>query len=207
MFKKLIAPIVICLLLYSPFSFSNESILYFKQSNVIWANDSSSIISKAFKKGYSQTEIISIPKGNRPLPSKYLKSKYIRRHIRQFKRGVAFLIPAENLDKYGRSILGRADGQFVMSKKAMNDLIFKAHGEITYIEHELGIPSGSWSNYKIIRIDIPRPRKLHLRLPSGNEIGANELWIPGGKLPNGYSESVIDPIPKGKYKESVIEKK
>jgi hypothetical protein len=33
---------------------------------------------------------------------------------------------------------------------------------------------------------------LNLRIPSGNEAGANEFWIPGGKLPDGNSEAVID---------------
>lgn len=29
-------------------------------------------------------------------------------------------------------------------------------------------------------------------MPSGNEAGANEFWIPGGKLPTGNLEAVID---------------
>lgn len=33
----------------------------------------------------------------------------------------------------------------------------------------------------------------------GNEDGANDLWIPGGKLPMGYSEMVIDQILEGEY--------
>jgi len=38
-------------------------------------------------------------------------------------------------------------------------------------------------------------------MASGNEIGANELWISGGKLPRGYSEAVINSIPKNSYVE------
>ena len=205
MYKKIIASIGICLLFCSHLSFSKQNFSVLKhQSIVILTNDSLKININAFKKGHSQTEIISIPKGSRPLPSKYLKSRYIRRHIRQFRRGASFLIPSENLDKYGRTVLGRNDGQFVMSRISMDDLIKKSHGEISIIEQELGIPAGNWKYYKIVRIDIPKPKKLHIRIPSGNEIGANELWIPGGKLPNGYSESVIDPIPEGKYKETLI---
>lgn len=33
-------------------------------------------------------------------------------------------------------------------------------------------------------------------MPSGNERGANELWIPGGLLPSGYYEAVINGVPK-----------
>ncbi|WP_434777190.1 hypothetical protein [Neisseria sp. Ec49-e6-T10] len=43
-----------------------------------------------------------------------------------------------------------------------------------------------------IKIDIPYNSKLNLRVPSGNEAGANSQWIPGGKLPLGESEAVID---------------
>jgi hypothetical protein len=91
-----------------------------------------------------------------------------------------------------------------MAKKEMNALLDKAHGEIAIIELELGIPAGLWKNNRLVRIDIPKPKRLHIRIPSGNEMGANELWIPGGKLPNGYSETVIDPIPQGKYRETVV---
>lgn len=183
-------------------SFKNQH--YISITSLSFAKDSSDNLSKFLKKGYSKGEITLIPKGKRPLPSNYLKRRYIRRHVRSFKRGASFLIPEAILDKFGRSILGRSDGQFVMNKNDMDDLLAKAHGQIIVIETELGIPSGLWQHGRIIRIDIPKPKRLHIRIPSGNEIGANELWIPGGKLPNGYSESVIDPIPKGKYTETLI---
>jgi hypothetical protein len=51
----------------------------------------------------------------------------------------------------------------------------------------------------MIRIDIPYPFELNIRIPSGNEMGANALWFPGGYLPTGYLEAVIDRIPKGFY--------
>ena len=170
----------------------------------IFSKDSLDFFVHSFKKGYSKQEIVSIPKGKRPLPSNYLKNRYLRRHIRQFKRGASFLIPESILDKFGRNTVGRSDGQFVMSKYDMDNLLSKAKGEISIIENELGIPNGLWKNNNLIRIDIPKPKRLHIRIPSGNEGGANDLWIPGGKLPNGYLESVIDPIPKGKYRETLI---
>lgn len=34
----------------------------------------------------------------------------------------------------------------------------------------------------------------NLRMPTGNEAGANNLWVPGGITKNGKSEAVIDPI-------------
>lgn len=44
----------------------------------------------------------------------------------------------------------------------------------------------------MIRVDIPHPEDYHLRMPSGNEAGANDYWIPGGLLPEGMPEAVID---------------
>jgi hypothetical protein len=29
-------------------------------------------------------------------------------------------------------------------------------------------------------------------MPSGNEAGANEYWLPGGRLPEGMPEAVVD---------------
>lgn len=172
--------------------------------NHYFQNDSTDFLVKAFKKGHSKNEIVSIPKGNRPNPSNYLKWRYRQRHQRNFRRGASFLTQKNILDKYGRTILGRQDGLFVMCKKEMDDLLQKANGQLNYVETELGIPDGMWKNTEIIRIDIRRPKKLKLRLPSGNETGANDLWIPGGKLPNGYLESVINPVPEGKYTETII---
>ncbi len=166
--------------------------------------DSADLVRQVFKKGYSKNTIISIQKGNRPNPSNYLKWRYRHRHQRNFRRGASFLMPKYILDKYGKAILGRQDGLFVMCKREMDELLIKANGQLNYIETELGIPAGTWKDTEILRIDIRRPKKLHLRIPSGNELGANDLWIPGGKLPNGYLESVINPVPEGKYKQTPI---
>lgn len=50
------------------------------------------------------------------------------------------------------------------------------------IAQALGIPSGLWARKDIRRIDVPNPRALHLRMANGYEIGADELWLPGGYL-------------------------
>ena len=44
-------------------------------------------------------------------------------------------------------------------------------------------------------------------MQSGNEAGANEYWIPGGKLPDGASEAVIDvgDIPSSRYTTKTID--
>jgi len=35
-------------------------------------------------------------------------------------------------------------------------------------------------------------------------MGANEHWIPGGKLPTGYNEAITNQVPKGIYTETKI---
>ncbi|MCX2803412.1 RHS repeat-associated core domain-containing protein, partial [Microbulbifer thermotolerans] len=147
----------------------------------------------------------SAPKGSRPSPSTYLPASYIDAHLQRFESGASYLVPEDILDRFGRDVLGCPDNtQFVMSSNEMNDLLRKANGDISYLENELGIPKGAWEGRTLKRIDIPNPTALNLRMPSGNEFGANEEWLAGGYLPTGYSEAVIDRIPKGMYKESDI---
>ena len=90
-----------------------------------------------------------------------------------------------------------------MSKKEMENLLNEAEGNLSFVEDELGIPSGSWNNEELVRIDVLNPKTLNPRVPSGKENGANELWVPGGVLPNGYSEIVLDAIPAGSYTETI----
>lgn len=36
-------------------------------------------------------------------------------------------------------------------------------------------------------------------MPTGNEVAANNYWRPGGVLPNGLLEAVIEMVPKSDY--------
>jgi hypothetical protein len=60
------------------------------------------------------------------------------------------------------------------------------------MENELGLPEGFLDSNTIVRIDIADPEAYNLRIPSGNEAGANDQWIPGGFLPDGAPEGVVD---------------
>ena len=168
--------------------------------------DTVSLIDKYFRRGMSRKGILMIPKGKRPAPETYLKRRYIRRHLKNFKAGASCIVSKELLERYHGDSIGKADNsQFIMMKSEMDSVLIKSHGDLSRIEHELGIPAGAWKHRILVRIDIPKPKKLRLRMPSGNEIGANVLWLPGGLLPTGYKEAVIDRIPKGRYKASLIE--
>ena len=168
--------------------------------------DTVSLIDKYFRRGMSRKGILMIPKGKRPAPETYLKRRYIRRHLKNFKAGASCIVSKELLERYHGDSIGKADNsQFIMMKSEMDSVLMRSHGDLSRIEHELGIPAGAWKHRVLVRIDIPKPKKLKLRMPSGNEIGANVLWLPGGLLPTGYKEAVIDRIPKGRYKASLIE--
>ena len=168
--------------------------------------DTVSLIDKYFRRGMSRKGILMIPKGKRPAPETYLKRRYIRRHLKNFKAGASCIVSKELLERYHGDSIGKADNsQFIMMKSEMDSVLMRSHGDLSRIEHELGIPAGAWKHRVLVRIDIPKPKKLKLRMPSGNEIGANVLWLPGGLLPTGYKEAVIDRIPKGRYKATLIE--
>ena len=47
----------------------------------------------------------------------------------------------------------------------------------------------------LVRIDIEDTIGLDVRIPSGNETGANDLWIPGGYTSGGVPEAVTNTIP------------
>ncbi|MEX6678594.1 hypothetical protein QWI18_21985 [Pseudomonas sp. W2Oct36] len=143
-----------------------------------------------FKKGWTAEDVLAIPQGSRPDPSVYLTPEYMEYHLAQFKNGASRVMPVRNFEKYG---IGQTDGtSFIMPHHEVDEIFAKAAGDNRILEQKLGLPEGFLEKDKIVRIDIPSPNELGLRIPSGNEAGANEFWLPGGKLPAGNLEAVID---------------
>lgn len=135
-------------------------------------------------------EIVATAKGERPEPSTYLSPDYIDHHLSRFTESVTRFMPESNLDKYG---IAQRDGtSFVMPSSEADALINAAQGNPRALERALGLPEGFLDSNNIKRIDILSPDDYNLRIPSGNEAGANDQWIPGGQLPDGTSEAVID---------------
>jgi len=143
-----------------------------------------------YKLGVTEADILAMPKGSRPNADTYLSPKYVSEHLAQFDKGASRFMTKSNLDKYG---IAQRDGtSFIMPKHEADQLLANAKGDPRALEQALGLPKNTLDNSTLVRIDIPAPKDLNLRIPSGNEAGANELWIPGGKLPTGSSEAVID---------------
>ena len=95
-----------------------------------------------------------------------------------------------NYDKYG---IAQRDGtSFVLPKTEADALLKSTGGNPRALEEALGLPENFLDGNTLMRVDVAKPKELNLRVPSGNEAGANDLWLPGGKLPNGNREAIID---------------
>jgi hypothetical protein len=134
--------------------------------------------------------IKAIPKGSRPDPHTYMSDAQIREQLSQFDAGATRFTTQGTLDKYGPA---QRDGtSFVMPKSEADELLASTKGDNRALENALGLPNGLLDSQQLVRVDVPDPASLNLRIPSGNEAGANDQWIPGGKLPDGNLEAVVD---------------
>ena len=155
-------------------------------------------------------EIINTPKGSRPDPSTYLSQEYIDAHLAQFDDGASIIMTKEQYINYvkGNSTIGiPTDGtQFVLPKNYCDDIASNAAGDIGYYEKALGFDTGHFSDGGgLVRIDIKNLDGLNLRIPSGNEAGANSHWVPGGKTDGGVPEAISDLIPNVPNNVTVLE--
>ena len=66
------------------------------------------------------------------------------------------------------------------------------------IATRLGITDTNFLKGDLIRVDVTPDalKELHLRDPTGQEVGANGSFIPGGKTSGGVTEGVVNGIPK-----------
>ncbi len=136
-------------------------------------------------------KILSTPKGQRPDPSTYLSQDYIKAHLLEFEGGVTKVMP-----QAPTGTVGPMGGGFVMSKTRADELIKLAGGDRAKLEELLGFDKG-YLGKDPVRVDIESPSGL--RMPTGNELGANTHWEPGGYTSGGIKEAVVDPAPKGTY--------
>jgi len=172
-----------------PFAAFNQRMGRFVGWGVNGAGDD---LINAFKSGFSKEGILAIPKGSRPNPSTYLNQKYIDNHLMKFNGGVT---------KFSANTptgsIGAPSGTFVMPKSQADALIQQANGDVSKLEDLLGLNRGDLGTNPI-RIDVENPTGL--RMPDGNELGANTQWIPGGKTSGGINEATVNQIQSGSYK-------
>jgi hypothetical protein len=136
-------------------------------------------------------EILSMERGTRPDPSTYMSKEYIDNHLAKFHNGVTKI--SANVPS---GIVGPPGGTFVMPKSIADSLIKDADGDVAKLEKLLSLEPGTLGSNPV-RIDIASPEGL--RMTSGNELGANKQWIPGGYTGGGIPEATIDPALPGTY--------
>ena len=141
-------------------------------------------------------------KGERPEPSTYMPQEMIDEHLDKFKDGGSFVMTQDQYDMFvdGKDYIGCPDNsQFMTTKENMDNIISESGGDIGAFEDRLGFDRGHFTEGGgMVRIDVNNPLDLNGRMPSGNEMGANDRFIPGGYTdgPNGGSpEIVTDKIP------------
>jgi len=131
-------------------------------------------------------DIPNISKGERPEPDTYLPNNEIAAHEELFDNGSSRFMTEGNLNKYGPG--QRDDTSFVMPTNEA-DLLESNFTSTVDMEKTLGLPEGMLSDQTLVRVDFPDTK---VRMPTGNEAGANDDWIPGGTLPNGNNEAIVD---------------
>ena len=154
-----------------------------------------------FINGYSIGKIKAIPKKQRPNPTRYLPNKYISEHLNLFDEGAVRFTSRASFQKY--RTLG-PEGAFVLPKKYFDEVIKKSGGDVRKIEKLLGFDEGYLRSDDIMIVYFERNDILDLRIPSGNEGGANKRWIPGGYTSGDTPEAVMDLNKKINFKEIKI---
>jgi len=128
----------------------------------------------------------------KPDPTTYLDKGYIQPHLDKFVPTASRVVLLNAYCKYG---VGKPDHTEFVSTKADVDMLVGKTSAV--IAAELGIPEAQLKDSDLVRINFDTSNALNknrLKMPSGNEFGANEQWLPGGKLPTGKLEAVINTL-------------
>lgn len=140
-------------------------------------------------------EVRTMPKGSRPDPSTYLPARFVDEHLSAFREsGAVRFYSGSSFDKYGT--LGPPGGTYAIPRSQFDDVMARTGGDLGKVETELGLEPGALTDGST-RVAYVKPDDLdNLRMPSGNEAGANSNWLPGGYTSGGVPEAAID-VPPG----------
>lgn len=134
-------------------------------------------------------EIVETRKGQRPEPSTYLPSWYQKQHLDLFNSGAVRVVDKEKVAKYG-TLGPPGSGIFCFPKSYVDEVINSSEGDMRFIEEKLGLDDGYLNSGNIGFAEIPSPKGV--KIPSGNEPGANPQWMPGGYTSGGIPEAIVD---------------
>lgn len=158
-------------------------------SEVRLVNDANVVIGKINNGSFT----VTAAKGSRPEPSTYLKQSYIDDHIAKFdSEGGAFIVVKTWIE--GGSYNAFPLKKYAMLKSDMESAIntYKSSGNVSDLEKALGYNSNDLKGLENeLYVFYPKSSKYKFEMPSGNEIGANNKWEPGGWTSGGRKEAVL----------------
>ena len=143
------------------------------------------------RKNIGALEALNAPKGSRPAPRTYLGDKFVDSHLSKFKNdGCAFVI--KKTDVIGLNYNSLPPNKFVALKSDMEKIISDCKGNRRLLAKKLGYEdSNVFDNGEIFVVYTKENSSFKFDMPTGNERGANEMWIPGGKTSGGITEAVL----------------
>ena len=148
-----------------------------------------------WKGDWTPNDVVKAGKGDRPNPTEYLDKDYIDRHLDQFANGGTHFYKKDSLDGYGPGNNMAADGSnttYVFPTDQLQALMEQVDSPEDLGE-ALGLGRDFFAGGDIVMRDFAPHELDGIRMPSGNEGGTDaEKWIPGGYLPSGIPEAVID---------------
>jgi len=115
-----------------------------------------------------------------------------------FSGGGTKLVSSAMLEKYPNSpVIGNPAETFIAPTTEVDNLLNSGASRADLMK-ALGIEDPKFLQGNLMRVDVnPTTLKnLNLRAPTGNEVGANGSFIPGGVTSGGVSEGVVNGIPK-----------
>lgn len=147
-------------------------------------------VEKAWRNGWTKEKVLTKLKGERPSPIQCFAPEHIIEHYNLFeKEGTALrVISKQDFDDYG---IGKPDlgkTEFVSRKSDIDDILMLSPKEQAV---KLGKPIEQIKKGELVRVDFKLSKDVRVEIPSGNEWGANDQWIPGGVLPDGNLEAII----------------
>ena len=78
------------------------------------------------------------------------------------------------------------------NSRYLDDVVKEAKGNMRVIEQKLGLEFGFLNDNDVMIVLIKKEDFINPRFPTGNKIGVNNLWIPGGLTSGGIPELVMD---------------
>ena len=104
-------------------------------------------------------------------------------HAALFDDGVVRIGPSSPTGPIGRT------ETWVFPRSVVDNLTKQAGGDVAKLERLLGLDVGYLGKSPVL-VEIPFPKSV--RIPSGNEVGANPFWRAGGQTSGGIPEAIID---------------